>query len=111
MANELVRVELIANPAVTRTMTIASYRNNANKWRISGAEQVAIPQPQKKSAEPAAAVETFVDPTESVTTETFTEPTGLVDGLRAQYKAQTGTDADKRWGIKKLSEEIKNHAQ
>ncbi len=116
MANELVRVELIANPAVTRTMTMASYRNNANKWRISGAEQVAIPQPQKKSAEPAAAVETFVDPTqsESVTTETavtFTEPTGLVDGLRAQYKAQTGTDADKRWGIKKLSEEIKNHAQ
>lgn len=114
MANELVRVELIANPAVTRTMTMASYRNNANKWRISGAEQVAIPQPQKKSAEPAAAVETFVDPTQSVTATTavtLTEPTGLVDGLRAQYKAQTGTDADKRWGIKKLSEEIKNHAQ
>lgn len=116
--NELVRVELIANPAVTRTMTMASYRNNANKWRISGAEQVAPPQPQKKNAEPAA-VEIlsissmdgstdFTNPTEVTTTS---EPTGLVDGLRAQYKAQTGTDADKRWGIKKLSEEIKNHAQ
>lgn len=134
MANELVKVELIANPAVTRTMTMASYRNNSNKWRLVGQEQQAAPQAQKKSVEPAAvSTETgnpaiveiksitqtpvdpdFVDPTQTATgstgeeTVTKTEPTGLVDGLRAQYKAAAGKDADKRWGVKKLSEEIKN---
>jgi hypothetical protein len=137
MANELVQVELIANPAVKRTMTMASYRNNSHKWRISGAEQVQAPQVQKKSVEPAAAVnqtaglpnpgvveiksistqggETdFIgDPTTTATegaenVTTTIEPTGLIDGLRAQYKASTGKDADKRWGVKKLSEEIKN---
>lgn len=137
MANELVQVELIANPAVKRTMTMASYRNNSHKWRISGAEQVQAPQVQKKSVEPAAAVnqtaglpnpgvveiksistqggETdFIgDPTKTATegaenVTTTIEPAGLIDGLRAQYKAATGKDADKRWGVKKLSEEIKN---
>jgi len=134
MANELVQVELIANPAVKRTMTMASYRNNSNKWRISGQEQQSAPQPQKKSVEPAAGntvteaipavmeiksittqdgtVEApFVDPTATKASETVqatVEPSGLIDGLRAQYKAQTGKDADKRWGVKKLSEEIHN---
>lgn len=125
MANELVQVELIANPAVKRTMTMASYRNNAHKWRIVGAEQQTAPVAQKKSVEPAVVeiisitqtpppVTDFVDPTQTATgstgeeTVTTTEPTGLVDGLRAQYKALTGKDADKRMGVKKLSEAIKN---
>lgn len=133
MANELVQVELIANPAVKRTMTMASYRNNVSKWRLSGQEQQSAPQPQKKSVEPAAGstvtsnpavteiksittqdgtVETpFVDPTASTASEMVQatlEPSGLVDGLRAQYKALAGKDPDKRWGVKKLSEEIRN---
>jgi len=136
MANEVVQVELIANPAVKRTMTMASFRNNSYKWRISGAEQVQPPQVQKKSVEPAAANQTaglpnhgvveiksistqggetdFIgDPTTTATegaenVTTTIEPTGLIDGLRAQYKAAAGKDADKRWGVKKLSEEIKN---
>lgn len=139
MANELVKVELIANPAVTRTMTMASYRNNTNKWRISGAETPAPPAPQKKSVEPAAVeiqstltgaenpavmeiksistqegtTDFIADPTKTATegTENVTtvvEPTGLIDGLRAQYKALTGKDADKRMGVKKLSEAIRN---
>ena len=137
MANELVQVELIANPAVKRTMTMASYRNNSHKWRISGAEQVQSPQVQKKSVEPAAdnftagleikvgvteiksipppppASDFIGDPTKTTTegaenVTTTIEPAGLIDGLRAQYKAAAGKDADKRWGVKKLSEEIKN---
>ena len=133
MANELVKVELIANPAVTRTMTLASYRNNSNKWRLVGQEQQAAPQAQKKSVEPAAvntetgnpaiveiksittpegSTDFVADPTTTAATggenTTTIEPTGLLDGLRAQYKALSGKDADKRWGVKKLSEEIKN---
>lgn len=137
MANELVKVELIANPDVKRTMTMASYRNNTNKWRISGAETPAPPAPQKKSVEPAAVeiqstltgnpavieiksistqdgtTDFIADPTKTATegTENVTtvvEPTGLIDGLRAQYKALTGKDADKRMGVKKLSEAIRN---
>lgn len=135
MANELVKVELIANPAVTRTMTMASYRNNSNKWRLVGQEQQAAPQAQKKSVEPAAvnmtvteavpavteiksittpegSTDFVADPTTTAATggenTTTIEPTGLVDGLRAQYKALSSKDADKRWGVKKLSEEIKN---
>lgn len=126
MANELVKVELIANPTVTRTMTIASYRNNTHKWRISGAEQATAPVVQKKSVEPAvveiksistqdsgADLGFVADPTQTATegsenVTTTIEPTGLIDGLRAQYKAAAGKDPDKRWGVKKLSEEIKN---
>lgn len=128
MANELVKVELIANPAVTRTMTLASYRNNTNKWRMAGIAQEAQP-PQKKSAEPVEVKPVMeivsissqdsqdlgfvADPTQTATmgsenVTTTVEPTGLIDGLRAQYKAVAGKDADKRWGVKKLSEEIKN---
>lgn len=130
MANELVKVELIANPSVTRTMTMASYRNNSHKWRISGAEQQTAPVVQKKSAEPVevkpvmeiksissqdtgADLGFVADPTQTATegsenVTTTIEPTGLIDGLRAQYKAAAGKDPDKRWGVKKLSEEIKN---
>lgn len=122
MANELVKVELIANPSVTRTMTMASYRNNSHKWRISGAELQAAPVVQKKSVEPAVVeiksisqdgATAFAAPTQTATegsenVTTTIEPTGLIDGLRAQYKAASGKDPDKRWGVKKLSEEIKN---
>lgn len=109
---ELVKVELIANPAVTRLMTPASLRNNQNKWRIQGATQ-EVQQPQKKSVEPVVVSfvsvsqsdgpTEFVDPTAPTTSS---EPTGLLAGLQAQYKAKSGKDADKRWGVKKLTEEI-----
>jgi hypothetical protein len=92
-------------------MTPASFRNNQNKWRIQGATQEEK-QPQKKSVEPVAVSHVhpsaagpfsddlvFTDPTAS-------EPTGLLAGLQAQYKAKAGKDADKRWGVKKLTEEI-----
>jgi hypothetical protein len=92
-------------------MTPASYRNNQNKWRIQGSTQ-EVQQPQKKSVEPVAVslqipievkVESdFIDPTAT----TSPEPTGLLAGLQAQYKAKSGKDADKRWGVKKLTEEI-----
>lgn len=99
---ELVKVELIANPAVTRLMTPASYRNNQNKWRIQGATQ-EVQQPQKKSVEPVEdKIADFINPT----TLGPNEPTGLIAGLQAHYKAKSGKDADKRWGVKKLSEEI-----
>jgi hypothetical protein len=111
---ELVKVELIANPAVTRLMTPASFRNNQNKWRIQGATQ-EVQQPQKKSVEPVVASfvsvsqsdgpTEFIDPTAPVTSN-GPEPTGLLAGLQAQYKAKAGKDADKRWGVKKLTEEI-----
>lgn len=119
MAKDLLKVELIENPSVTRLMTVASYQNNTHKWRIAGAiEATKTPTPEKKSAEPVAVVDSpFVSPTQ--TSEFVADPavpqdvaadpapTGVIDGMRAQYKAVSGKDADGRWGVKKLSEEIK----
>lgn len=136
MAKDLITVELIENPAVTRLMTVASYQNNTHKWRIAGSEPPPPPEPQKKSVAPVAVVNSpFITgtvgtygPTITTTIETpFVDPTGpeltppveppppapeiapsgVIDGLRAQYKATSGKDADGRWGVKKLSEEIK----
>lgn len=122
MANELIKVELIANPAVTRLMTRASFMNNTHKWRAAGVEPATTTAPEKKSAAPVAEVKApaiveLPAPTpQAETTEFVQDPsalpiepqaTGVIDGLRVQYKAITGKDADKRWGVKKLSEEIK----
>lgn len=130
MAKDLITVELIENPAVTRLMTVASYQNNTHKWRIAGSEPPPPPEPQKKSAAPVAVVNSpfqseigitntseaaFVDPTGPELTPPVEPPppapeiapSGVIDGLRAQYKAMSGKDADGRWGVKKLSEEIK----
>jgi len=120
MAKELIQVELIENPAVKRTMTVASFQNNQNKWRLVGSSETSPPSPQKKSAAPVAVADTSSEfvadpaatepsaptPPESVQAPDLA-PSGVIDGMRAQYKALAGSDADGRWGVKKLSEEIK----
>lgn len=101
MANELVKVELIANPGVTRTMTAATFRQNQNRWRIQGSK---APEPvviQKKSVE--AAVDEFPQIEEPIVTN------AIESGLRAQYKAIFGKEAGKNWTVETISKKIKEN--
>ena len=95
MGNELVKVELKANPAVTRMMTKASFSQNQSRWRIQGEVVLeTINEPKKNDVR--VAEESNVD----------NEPMALINGLRAQYVAKFGDEPDKRWNMKTLSEKI-----
>lgn len=103
MANAVVKVELIANPAVTRMMTEMSLRSNASKWRLAGT--VAASEPEKKrDVEPAESLEESIF---KVPTETTDDP---LEGLKAQYRAKFGKLPDGRWGVEKLKTKL-NEAQ
>lgn len=119
---ELIKVELIANPAVTRLMTPASFRNNQNKWRLAGtgpttaSSTVIAPisvEAPKKDVGPAAAEDSeFANPADVLNSDqsapdsTPPAPPSLLEGLRAQYKAQFGKEADKRWTMSTLTKKI-----
>lgn len=135
MANQIVEVELISNPEIVRSMTMASFKNNQNKWRIRGsvAETAQIapkknvgpvaPKPQIKSVEPEnfPGVEDVFDDGVAKTPEepapapipqvVVEEPTGVIDGLRTAYKDKFGKDPDKRWGMAKLREKLSEEPQ
>lgn len=97
---EYVRVELISNPAVKRTMTANSLRTNSNKWRLSSGQEEAQKEVTKKeAAEPAEVKST--EPAKPVAT---VDPE--VEQLRADYLQKTGKPADKRWKADKLKAEI-----
>ena len=96
MANELVKVELITNPEVTRTMTAASFRQNQNRWQLAGTVKEPAEVVKKKDAEVVAPVEALPE----------NEPVALLNGLRMQYEAQFGEKPDLRWNIKSLSLKI-----
>lgn len=99
MANQVVKVELIANPTVTRMMTEASLKANASKWRLAGTV-AASQEVKKKDVEPVVD-EIFAFPIGDVPQETT-----VLSGLQAQYKAKTGKDPDKRWGVNRLTKEL-----
>lgn len=113
MAQELIEVELIANPEIYRTITKANYELSKNKWRQRG--QAPIPQEIKKKV--VSLVEdnfvTFAGLEEekkeipTSVLEPVNEPDGLLAGLRSQYEAQSGKKVDGRWNLARLTKEIK----
>lgn len=99
VTNNLVRVELISNPNVKRTMTETSLRTNAHKWRlVEGQSQVSEPVTKKK--EDAGNAGQPVNPAAPVKAPVVVDPE--LEQLRADYLAKTGKPADKRWKADKL---------
>lgn len=102
--NEYVRVELIKNPSVKRTMSRNSLKVNSNKWREVGAEEPAKVAPKKAVAEVVAD-----EPTKTVSEAPVT-PVQEVDpelaALRAEYEAKFGKPEDKRMRADKLKAKI-----
>jgi len=98
---EYVRVELISNPSVKRTMSKNSLRVNSNKWREVGAEQVEKKElPKNVVAEVAGE-----NPTEPVKTQAQDVDPELA-ALRTEYEAKTGKPADKRMKADKLKAKL-----
>lgn len=98
---EYVRVELISNPSVKRTMSKNSLRVNSNKWREIGAEPVASKQlPKNVVAE--VADENPIEPVKTQVQDVDPE----LAALRAEYEAKTGKPADKRMKAYKLKAKI-----
>lgn len=104
MGNEVVTVELIANPQVRREMSVNSLHYNSLKWRKVGEQ--AKSEEVKKKAVKAAVVEKAETPFVQVE-EIQEEPSGVISGLRKQYEGLAGKKADQRWSIKRLNAEIK----
>lgn len=104
MENEYVRVELIANPSVKRTMSKNSLRVNSNKWREIGAAEPEKPV-KKKDVVPAGSESTDEIPVIS-TSPTVQEADPELVELRAQYEAKFNKPADKRMKADKLKAKL-----
>jgi hypothetical protein len=128
MAREIyVSVELIKNPTVKRQMNVNSFRMNQKKWRLQDGQTLEQAMTvKKKVVEPAVSKAMFVGSTIQMEDEfsnvdsdllkkpetpfvevkETNEPTGLIDGLRAEYETKTGKKADGRWNVERLTQKI-----
>lgn len=102
--NEYVRVELIANPSVKRTMSKNSLRVNSNKWREVDAVEEKQEKPKKGAAPAVNASIDDIPVISTSTTEQEVDPE-LAD-LRAQYEAKFNKPADKRMKADKLKSKL-----
>ncbi len=113
---DTIKVRKKANPSVTRTIQLKALPVFQKRgWEAAEATPTAtITEVKKKPVvEPVAA------PVTNDVPETETEkepeapfapvddtPDNTIDDLRGEYKTLTGKDADKRWSVKRLTDEI-----